>query len=207
MSREKVPFLVIAISSLVVALVSFRFIPLGIENAFPVLLANADANRGVFMAHVIAASVALAVAVPQFLPDMRTRRPGLHRMTGRIYVAAILIGGLSGGALAIAAAPDRPVAGAGFGLLALAWLGVTGVALYLARTRQIARHRVWMIRSFALTFAAVTLRLQLPLFFAAGLEYPEASNWVAWTCWVPNLIVAEWILRRAPGSGRAVGVA
>ncbi len=159
MPGVRVPFLVIATSSLVVALVSFRFIPLGIETAFPVLLANADTNRGVFMAHVIAASVALAVAVPQFLPALRVRRPSLHRMTGWIYVAAILIGGLSGGALAITAVPDRPVAGAGFGLLALAWLGVTGIALYLAWTRQIALHRAWMIRSFALTFAAVTLRL------------------------------------------------
>ena len=58
-------------------------------------------------------------------------------------------------------------------------------------------HRCWMIRSYALTFAAVTLRLELPLFFIfGGMEYPVASSYVAWLCWVPNLFIAELYLRR-----------
>jgi hypothetical protein len=53
-----------------------------------------------------------------------------------------------------------------------------------------------MIRSYALCFAAVTLRIWLPLFqFALGLEFIFAYRIIAWLCWVPNLVVAELIVR------------
>ena len=68
----------------------------------------------------------------------------------------------------------------------------------MARAGRIAEHRQWMIRSFALTFAAVTLRLYLPVLFTVGnMDYFEASNYVAWLCWVPNILFAEVYLRRA----------
>jgi hypothetical protein len=53
-----------------------------------------------------------------------------------------------------------------------------------------------MIRSFALTFAAVTLRLGLFPMMAAGMIYVEAIVWLAWLSWLPNLVVAELWLRR-----------
>jgi len=53
-----------------------------------------------------------------------------------------------------------------------------------------------MIRSFALTFAAVTLRLQLPFLLADGSTYVEASRIVSWSCWIPNILFAKWWLRR-----------
>ena len=53
-----------------------------------------------------------------------------------------------------------------------------------------------MIRTNALTFAAVTLRLWLPAFIASGADYIEAYTAVAWLSWVPNLLVAEWIVHR-----------
>ena len=52
-----------------------------------------------------------------------------------------------------------------------------------------------MIRSAALTFAAVTLRVYWPfLFMTLGEEV--GYTLVAWLCWVPNLVVAEWLLLR-----------
>jgi hypothetical protein len=62
-----------------------------------------------------------------------------------------------------------------------------------------------MIRSFALTFAAVTLRLYLIPPAIAGVDFVTAYQWIAWLCWVPNLAIAEaWIASRrransAPG--------
>ena len=50
--------------------------------------------------------------------------------------------------------------------------------------------------AFALTFAAVTLRLELVVLTIAGLTYVEAIEILAWASWVPNLLVAEWLLRR-----------
>lgn len=51
----------------------------------------------------------------------------------------------------------------------------------------------------ALTFAAVILRLELPFSFAAGMDYAGASPYVAWLCRLPNLLVAEWMLRQGRG--------
>ena len=54
-----------------------------------------------------------------------------------------------------------------------------------------------MIRSASLTLAAVTLRIYLPLLSVTlGLEVGYVL--VAWLCWVPNILLAEWILRREP---------
>ncbi len=60
-----------------------------------------------------------------------------------------------------------------------------------------------MVRSLALTFAAVSLRLGLIGFPALGLlSYADGYRVSAWLCWIPNLLVAEWWLRR---SARRVG--
>jgi hypothetical protein len=53
-----------------------------------------------------------------------------------------------------------------------------------------------MIRSYALTFAAVTLRLYLPMALMASLDGLASYRAIAFLCWVPNLIVAELWLRR-----------
>jgi hypothetical protein len=82
-------------------------------------------------------------------------------------------------------------------MLGTLWL-MTGVMAYL-RIRQgdVQEHRAWMIRNYALTWSAVMLRLWLPLFFVLGYDFPEAYTTVAWLCWVPNLLVAELIIRNS----------
>ena len=79
--------------------------------------------------------------------------------------------------------------------LALLWL-FPGLMAYLAiRRRDIERHRRWMIRNFSLTFAAVTLRIYIPLSFVAGVPFEDSYPLIAWLCWVPNLLVAEWVIK------------
>jgi hypothetical protein len=53
-----------------------------------------------------------------------------------------------------------------------------------------------MVRNFALTFAAVTLRLYLPASMAAGVAFELAYPVIAWLCWLPNVIVAEVLFNR-----------
>lgn len=149
-------------------------------------------RRTFFLLHIIAASIALLCGVPQFNRKIRQQYPGIHRWTGRIYVAAVMAGAVGGMSLALHAVAGL-IATWGFGLLSIAWIITTGMAIWHIRARRIALHRDWMIRSFALTFAAVTLRLQLAgLIFGAGMNYEQASLILAWSCWIPNLIFAEW---------------
>ncbi len=85
----------------------------------------------------------------------------------------------------------------GFGILAALWF-FTGVQGYrMVRRGEINDHRRWMVRNFALTLAAVTLRIYMPLLLGV-LHWPFRPTYitVSWLCWVPNLLVAEWIVRR-----------
>lgn len=158
-----------------------------------------------FYAHVFGASLALLIGPWQWLPGLRQRRPKLHRWLGRVYLlGGVLVGGLSGLVLAFQAF-GGPLSQIGFGLLALLWL-VSGWRAYRAiRQGRVDEHRRWMLRNFALACAAVTLRLYLPLAFVSGLPLAPAYAAIAWLCWVPNLLWAEWHIRRtatAPATAR-----
>jgi hypothetical protein len=56
-----------------------------------------------------------------------------------------------------------------------------------------------MIRSFALAFAAVRLRIYIPLSQIAGFDYDDSYRMIAWLCWVPNLLVAQLLVRSGRG--------
>ena len=178
-----------------VALASWRFMVGGVEATMGVMAYHAALRPLAFYAHVVLAPVALALVPFQLWQGLRQRRPLVHRLVGRLYGISILVAGLGGLWLAITTEAG-PVAAWGFGLLAIAWLGTTFRGIGLAMRGDRINHRRWMIRSIALTLSAVTLRIYLGLVFAFGLEFETAYAAIAWVCWVPNLIVAELILRR-----------
>jgi uncharacterized membrane protein len=157
--------------------------------------------------HAAAAATALLVGPLQFRSKLRARWPKLHRVLGRVYVTGCLVGGATALLLAVGMTTG-PVAGVGFGTLAIVWFYATAQAWRLAVRRELVAHREWMIRSFALTFAAVTVRLYLPLSQALPIAVDDAYRAIAYVSWVPNLIVAELYLRYSrghlgPEAGRA----
>lgn len=191
----RLPFYLMIVLSVLVALGSWRFLGLGFDLSFPGFEDHLEARRTVFALHVTLAPVALVLGVLQFMPRLRARRPALHRWTGRMYAACVLVSGIAGFWLGLFA-PGGWVAGAGFMVLAVLWIGVTAKAVLHAYNREIAEHRVWMIRSFALTFAGVTLRIYLAGYMLSDVSYVDASPVLGWICWVPNLLIAEWWLAR-----------
>ena len=148
--------------------------------------------------HVLGSGVALLIGGFQFLPRLRAQRIQLHRWLGRTYLIAVLIGGIGG--IVMATQADGGLAGQfGFSLLGVVWLVTGWQASAAVRRGDIQAHRVWMIRNFALTFAAVTLRVYLGISQAVfGLSFAEFYPAVAWLCWVPNLVVAEWFIIATP---------
>jgi hypothetical protein len=196
MLRTRLPFYTVVALSVLVALASWRFLGLGIDLSFPGFDDHLEARRLIFVLHVSIAPIALAIGVFQFMPNLRAKRPAVHRLNGRAYAVCVLVSGLAGFWLALHA-PGGMISGVGFAALAVLWVGFTAKAVWHAMHRQIAIHRDWMIRSFALTFAGVTLRLYLAGFMVSGTGYLDASPWLAWMCWVPNLIFAEWWIARS----------
>ena len=144
--------------------------------------------------HAVAASTALLLAPLQFLARLRSRFPHIHRFIGRLYVMACLAGGVTGLPLAWGTTAG-PVAGFGFGLLAMFWLVTTITAWRFAVARRFAEHRAWMIRSVALTAAGITLRLYLGVLIVLPIEFVDGYRLIAYLCWIPNLLLAEFYLR------------
>jgi uncharacterized membrane protein len=145
--------------------------------------------------HMVCSPVALVAGALQVNRSIRTRHLVLHRWLGRLYVFAVLLAGSSGLALAFGSF-GGPITHWGFGLMAVSWLGSTGLGFMAMRRGARAPHREWMMRSYAITLAAVTLRIYLPLSQIAGLPFEDAYRAIAWLCWVPNLLLAEWLIRR-----------
>ncbi len=145
-------------------------------------------------AHFLGGAIALAVGAFQLNARLRARFIAIHRWLGRTYLLAIAVGGAASLALAMNSSAG-PVARIGFGLLGVLWLVSTFNAYRYIRQRNVAEHRNWMIRSYALTLAAVTLRIYLPLSMIGGIPFAIAYPAIAWLCWVPNLLVAEWLVR------------
>ncbi|MGL4422141.1 MAG: DUF2306 domain-containing protein, partial [Gemmataceae bacterium] len=156
-----------------------------------------EAHRLGIYAHVFAASAALLIGPWQFLSSIRLMRPRLHRVLGWVYlVVGVGVGGLSGLYMSVFAF-GGVISKAGFGLLAVIWL-YTGVrALLAARAHQFAVHRRWMVRNFGLSLSAVTLRIGLGIGFGLQLPFEVFYPCLAWLAWVPNLLIAEYLIRRS----------
>jgi uncharacterized membrane protein len=184
-------WILMALLAAFVAVVSLRYFVLRPEVATGEPFREKFASHlPMFLAHVLGGTVALFLGPWQFWTRLRDRALRLHMWLGRVYLSAILVGGVAGLYMAAIAFGGLP-AQLGFSGLAVGWLA-TGVMAY-SRVRQgdYEAHREWMIRNYALTFAAVTLRLLLPLLMLAGLSFIAAYTAVAWLSWVPNLIAVE----------------
>lgn len=147
-------------------------------------------------AHFGLAPLALLLGSFQFLDRLRSRSPRLHRTMGQIYVLSCILAGVGGLPLALNSEAG-PVAALGFGLLAVFWLYTTISAFWSARSGHFLAHKVWMIRSFSLTFAGVTLRLYLGVFSGLlGYDFAVVYPVAAWACWVLNLLAADMVIVR-----------
>ena len=177
---------------------AYGVLPLG-SLVNPDMKANFLVHSTGIYTHVFASVVALVLGPLQFSARLRKKYTDLHRWLGRIYLAVgVLVGGLSGLYMSQYASGGS-VARLGFAMLAVFWL-YTGFRAYFAvRSGAIDEHRKWMVRNFSLTFAAVTLRLYLPASMSVGVEFALAYPIIAWLCWIPNVLFAEWrynVLRR-----------
>ena len=158
----------------------------------PAMRATYEAHKIRILTHVFFAAVALLAGPFQFVSNIRRRR-GMHRRIGYIYFGAVLGGGISGLGMALIAYGGL-VSRVGFGTLAALWLFTAAKALLAVKSRSYDVHEVWAVRCFALAFAAVTLRLYLGVFFAMGFSFDEFYPALGWLCWVPNLLLVEWVI-------------
>ncbi|MER5938575.1 DUF2306 domain-containing protein [Streptomyces sp. NPDC001928] len=159
-----------------------------------------------FYLHIVFAGLALALGPWQFAKRLRGRRPRVHRGIGRAYLVSVAIGSATGLLMSMFSTVGL-LGFFGFGALSVLW-GWTGWRGYRAiRSGDIRSHQAWMIRNFALTYAAVTLRLWFGVLIFVQLPFVHGENRfdtilaeayapLPFLCWLPNIVVAEWMIRR-----------
>lgn len=160
----------------------------------PVLLASILWNTA-FYIHIGFGGLALLIGWTQFSKKIRNRRMNLHRTLGKIYVGSVLLSSIASIGIGFVANGGW-ISQAGFVSLGIVWLVSTMAAYVFIRNKEVSKHKKAMIYSYAACFAAVTLRiylLALPPFFA---DFLDAYRIIAWLCWVPNIIIAYFIVNR-----------
>lgn len=153
-----------------------------------------------FWIHVFTSMLPLLAGFTQFAPRLLGKFPKVHRVMGRVYVFTVCF--VTGPASLVMAfyANGGITSRIAFVILALLWLATTGMGWSKALRREWPAHREWMIRSYALTLSAITLRVWKYLIVFAFEPPPmDVYRLVAWLGFVPNLLLAEWWIRRRRG--------
>ena len=158
------------------------------------VLANQLWNIG-FYGHIVFGGLALMSGWSQFSKKIRAKNLKLHRNLGKFYVLTALVSGVCGVYIAFFAT-GGVITTLGFMCLGLIWLYTTVRAYRAIKAKDLSLHQGMMIYSYAACFAAVTLRIWLPLLTMAFGEFLIAYKIVAWLCWVPNIIFAFYWVRR-----------
>ncbi len=151
--------------------------------------------RTVFYVHILSGMLAIVLGPFQFIACIRKHYPKAHRQMGKIYVMAILATGSPSGLYMAFFANGGAAASLGFVLMSILWFYTTWMAISTIRKHQIDQHQRWMVRSYAITFSAVSLRLWVPLLsLFTQMEHLFIIILTAWISWLINLAVAEALL-------------
>jgi uncharacterized membrane protein len=153
--------------------------------------------KAAFYVHVFSAIAALLAGFTQFSGQFLRDHRSLHRLIGRIYVYDILVVNFPAG-MVLAVCANGGLAGRiAFVLLDSCWFYFTFMAVAAVRQGHLLQHREFMIRSYALTFSAITLRTwKFILVRTTHIDPVHLYMIDAWMGFVPNLLLAEWWIRQ-----------
>ncbi|MGB8956211.1 MAG: DUF2306 domain-containing protein [Tumebacillaceae bacterium] len=145
--------------------------------------------------HIVLAVITLIAGPLGFVKKFRVRRAALHRTVGKIYIGAVTLNVLVALYLAFFATGGW-LGTIGFLLLNAVWLYTTMMAYRMIRRKEVEEHRKWMVRSYSVTLANVTLNIMLNIMNnGVGLEYVTAYLIALWSCWLINMGVAEVLMK------------
>lgn len=145
-----------------------------------------------FYIHIVLGAVALLIGWIGFSDKIRANNLALHKKSGKLYVISVLLSAIASIYIAVFATGGIATS-IGFICLGILWFYTTVMAFIHIKNKNIQSHQKFMIYSYALCFAAVTLRLWMPLMIFVCGDFITGYTIAAWLCWVPNLIAAYFI--------------
>jgi uncharacterized membrane protein len=148
--------------------------------------------------HAVPSGLALVIGPLQFLAPLRNRNLKVHRVAGRVYLISVVVASIAAFFAATFSVSGFP-AQVAFYVLTAAWLYTVAQAYRCVRRGEVRLHRIWMIRNYALTFAAVTLRIYLVVGMVARkqfawLTFEDVYTASVWASILINVVVAEYFI-------------
>lgn len=152
--------------------------------------------KAAFFIHVLSSIFLLIAGFTQFYDPLR-KFSTVHRMVGKVYIVIIVfLSGPAGFVMALYANGGTPSKVA-FSILSILWIFFTAKAWIEIRKGNYIDHGNFMLRSYALTLSALTLRAWKYIIVLIFHPHPmDGYMIVAWLGWIPNLLVAEWLITR-----------
>jgi hypothetical protein len=182
------------------ALITMQYIPYNTDIAFLRIkqdVINIPFYKEAFFTHVYTAMLVLPAGFTQFSVYIRRNFPLIHKYTGWLYAVIVILLAGPGGFYMGLYANGGIISQVSFCLLACLWIYFTVMAVVKVMQNDIKAHRAFLIRSFALTLSAITLRAwKYLLVFLFHPRPMDVYQIVAWLGWIPNLLIAELIIRK-----------
>lgn len=165
------------------------------------------------LVHIFTAFLALLIGPLQFWETFRLKNVRLHRLFGSMYLGCVFCSGAFG--IVVGVYEESFTKQLAFFTLDLLWLATGWKGYFAIRRRDVAAHRNWMIRNYAMTLVAITARAIVPicmLLYAAlrGFSVPEGVPRIVedvlqvniWMGIVLNLIAVEWLISKKQTTGK-----
>jgi len=144
-------------------------------------------ERTLVLTHILPAMLFMLLGPLQFVRGLRSRYPQIHRWSGRIFLTASAIVGITGLRLAFGKTVGGIDEKAAIALFGTFFLISLAKALWHALHREFLQHREWMIRGYAIGLAVATIRPIMGMFFAAAMmrgHSPEPKEFFGTAFWI-----------------------
>lgn len=167
----------------------------GILNMKSEILLKDKVWKAFFNTHIIFGGLALLIGWIQFNKYFMNNYRSVHRIVGMLYVFSTWLSVLGIGYISFFA-EGGALAFFGFVIGGLIWFYTTIQGYITIRKGLVVKHQQFMIYSYATCLGAVTLRVWLPLLMATTHNFILSYQLVSWISWMPNLVVAYFIIKR-----------
>ncbi len=146
--------------------------------------------------HILLAIISLLTGPLGVMKRIRIKSIKFHRWNGRLYVLSIILNFIPGIYVSFFATGGWPST-IGFLTLNTLWLGTTILGYRYIKRKLVILHSQWMIRSFFLSFANMTIYIIVAITHnAMNFSYGNSYTLAVWLCWPLNLLIAEIIIRK-----------
>lgn len=156
-----------------------------------------DIWRYAFYSHISSSLLVLFFGLIQFSRKMLIEYKTIHRTFGKVYILLVLFCSAPSGLVMALYANGGFWPKLSFTVTSILWWWFTFKAFTEVKRGNYTAHLHYMVRSYAMTLSAISLRLYvliLPMFIQ--LHAKDMYTLVAWLSWIPNLIIAEFLLSK-----------